>query len=267
MSSNSKSASLTGGLARKAGNIGFNISSVILLIAVWQLICTLTGVNTALFPNPVKTWDAFIEIIGDGSLADHITSSMYRFFVGFVSSTVVAVALGLIFGRIGILFRFINPVLQIMRPISPIAWMPFIVLGFGIGDVPAIVIIFLAGFFPVFLSTVAGVKNIPGIYFRVAASFGVGPVEIYRNIIFPAAFPQITSGIHLALGTAWVFLVCGEMVGAQSGLGYLIVDARNNLRYDILMADIFVIGLIGFALDIILARFEKIILKKWGLNE
>ena len=111
MSSNSKSASLTGGLARKAGNIGFNISSVILLIAVWQLICTLTGVNTALFPNPVKTWDAFIEIIGDGSLADHITSSMYRFFVGFVSSTVVAVALGLIFGRIGILFRFINPVL------------------------------------------------------------------------------------------------------------------------------------------------------------
>jgi NitT/TauT family transport system permease protein len=177
------------------------------------------------------------------------------------------VALGLIFGRIGILFRFINPVLQIMRPISPIAWMPFIVLGFGIGDVPAIVIIFLAGFFPVFLSTVAGVKNIPGIYFRVSASFGVGPVEIYRKIIFPAAFPQITSGIHLALGTAWVFLVCGEMVGAQSGLGYLIVDARNNLRYDILMADIFVIGLIGFALDIILARFEKIILKKWGLNE
>ena len=92
-------------------------------------------------------------------------------------------------------------------------------------------------------------------------------MEIYRKIIFPAAFPQITSGIHLALGTAWVFLVCGEMVGAQSGLGYLIVDARNNLRYDILMADIFVIGLIGFALDIILARFEKIILKKWGLNE
>ncbi len=263
--------SIAGKARRFAGRQGrawvFNMGSVLLLLLFWQLIVVCTGVNSALFPSPLQTWNAFLEILNDGTLADHIASSMYRFAVGFFVSVLTAVVLGLVFGWIDWMFRLVNPVLQILRPISPIAWMPFIVLAFGIGDVPAIVIIFLAGFFPVFLSTVAGVRNIPNIYFRVSASFGVGPVEIFWKVIFPAAFPQITSGIHLALGTAWVFLVCGEMVGAQSGLGYLIIDARNNLRYDILMTDIIIIGIIGFILDSALGKFEKFILKKWGISD
>jgi NitT/TauT family transport system permease protein len=266
------SVSSIAGRARKfAGRQGkawfFNVCSVLLLLLLWQLIIVCTDVSSALFPSPFQTWRAFLEILNNGTLFDHFISSMYRFAVGFFVSVSVAVVFGLVFGWIDWLFRLVNPVLQILRPISPIAWMPFIVLAFGIGDAPAVVIIFLAGFFPVFLSTVAGVRNIPDIYFRVSASFGVGPVEIFWKVIFPAAFPQITSGIHLALGTAWVFLVCGEMVGAQSGLGYLIIDARNNLRYDILMTDIIVIGIIGFIMDSALGKFEKFILKKWGISE
>ena len=105
----------------------------------------------------------------------------------------------------------------------------------------------------------------PEIYLKVADNFGVGRIEIFWKIIFPAAFSQIVSGVHLALGTAWVFLVCGEMVGAQSGLGYLIIDARNNLRNDILAADIAVIGLIGFLLNAGIELIEKRFLKRWGL--
>ena len=196
--------SIAGKARRFAGRQGrawaFNTGSVLLLLLFWQLIVVCTGVNSALFPSPLQTWNAFLEILNDGTLADHIASSMYRFAVGFFVSVLTAVVLGLVFGWIDWMFRLVNPVLQILRPISPIAWMPFIVLAFGIGDVPAIVIIFLAGFFPVFLSTVAGVRNIPNIYFRVSASFGVGPVEIFWKVIFPEIVPAALTGFGLAFG-------------------------------------------------------------------
>ena len=246
-------------------SLGYVVASFGILLAVWWTGALISGVSEALFPTPLGTFRALIEITADGSLQEHILASMYRFAAGFLSAVLLAVILGLVFGWYGVLFRLVNPVVQLLRPVSPIAWMPFIVLIFGIGDIPAIVIIFIAGFFPVFLSSVAGVRNIPGIYLRVARNFGVGRVEIFWKILFPASFTQIAGGIRLALGTAWVFLVCGEMVGAQSGLGYLIIDARNNLRCDILAADIAVIGLIGLILNSALEYGEHLILRKWGL--
>lgn len=189
---------------------------------------------------------------------------MYRFAAGYVSSVIIAVLLGLVLGRMPKIFQYINPAVQLLRPITPMAWMPFIVLWFGIGDIPAIVIIFIAAFFPVLLSTVSAVGGIDPIYLKVSENFGIRQPQIMWKVIFPASFPQIANGIHLALGTAWVFLVAGEMVGAQSGLGYLVIDARNNLRADILFADIIVIGLIGLFLDTLLKAAEKQILKAWG---
>ena len=134
----------------------------------------------------------------------------------------------------------------------------------GIGDVPAIVVIFIAAFFPVLLSTVSAVNGIDPIYLKVSQSFGIKQPQILWKVIFPAAFPQIANGIHLALGTAWVFLVAGEMIGSQSGLGYQIIDARNNLRADMLLATIVVIGLIGVCLDALLKLMEKSLLRGWG---
>lgn len=189
---------------------------------------------------------------------------MYRFAAGYVSSVIIAVLLGLVIGRLPKVFQYINPAIQLLRPISPMAWMPFIVLWFGIGDIPAIVIIFIAAFFPVLLSTVSAVGGIDTIYLKVSENFGIRQPQIMWKVIFPASFPQIANGIHLALGTAWVFLVAGEMVGSQSGLGYLVIDARNNLRADILFADIIVIGLIGLLLDTLLKVAEKRIIKAWG---
>ena len=127
-------------------------------------------------------------------------------------------------------FQFINPILQIIRPIAPVAFLPFIVFWFGIGDVPAIVIIFIAGFFPILLSVVAAVQHVDGIYYKIANSFGVGKVKTLFGIVFPAIFTQIANALRLALGTSWIFLVSGEMVGAQSGLGFLIMDSKNCMR-------------------------------------
>ena len=142
--------------------------------------------------------------------------------------------------------------------------MPFIVLLFGIGDLPAIVIIFIAAFFPVLLSTVSAVGKIDSIYFRVSENFGIKQPQITWKIILPAIFPAVANAIHVSLGSAWIFLVAGEMVGAQSGLGYQIIDARNNLRADILLATILVIGIIGLLLDFLIGLLEKRVLRAWG---
>ena len=242
----------------------YAVISFIVLIALWQLLYTVSDFNEALFPSPFKALRALIELAADGTLFRHIGTSLYRFAAGYGRAVVSAVLLGLVLGWFSKAFRFVDPIVQLLRPISPTAWMPFIVLWFGIGDVPAIVIIFIAGFFPVLLTTVAAVANIDPIYLKVSRSFGIRQPQLMWKVIFPAAFPQIASGIHLALGTSWIFLVAGEMVGAQSGVGYLIIDARNDLRTDILLADIVVIGLIGLILDTLLKMAEKRILRAWG---
>lgn len=240
------------------------IVSLAILILIWQILFSVSSYNKALFPSPKMAFDALLEMIENGRLFENIKTSMYRFVVGYSSSVVAAVVLGLILGRIPKVFQYVNPALQLLRPISPTAWMPFIVLLFGIGDVPAIVIIFIAAFFPVLLSTVSAVGNIDPVYLKVSKNFGIKQPALTWKVIFPAAFPQIANGIHLALGTAWIFLVAGEMVGAQSGLGYQIIDARNNIRADILLATILVIGVIGILLDSILKLIEKAIMRSWG---
>ena len=240
------------------------IISVSILILIWQLLFSVSSYDKALFPSPKMAFYALVELIENGKLFENIRTSMYRFVTGYFSSVIVAVVLGLILGRVPKLFQYINPAVQLLRPISPTAWMPFIVLLFGIGDVPAIVIIFIAAFFPVLLSTVSAVGNIDPVYLKVSKNFGIRQPALTWKVIFPAAFPQIANGIHLALGTAWIFLVAGEMVGAQSGLGYQIIDARNNIRADILLATILVIGIIGILLDGLLKLIEKVILKSWG---
>lgn len=240
------------------------IVSLLILIVVWEILFLISDYSEALFPSPFMAFQALIEMIASGQLLESIITSMIRFVIGYGLSVVIAVILGLILGSLPGVFKYINPTLQLLRPISPTAWMPFVVLLFGIGDLPAIVIIFIAAFFPVLLSTVSAVVRIQPIYFKVAENFGIKQPELLWKVILPAAFPGIANAIHLALGSAWIFLVAGEMVGAQSGLGYQIIDARNNVRADILLATIFVIGFIGLGLDYLIGLVEKRILKAWG---
>ena len=196
----------------------------------------------------------------------HIRISLLRFATGYVLAAVSAILLGLILGSLPKVFQFINPILQIIRPIAPVAFLPFIVFWFGIGDVPAIVIIFIAGFFPILLSVVAAVQHVDGIYYKIANSFGVGKVKTLFGIVFPAIFTQIANALRLALGTSWIFLVSGEMVGAQSGLGFLIMDSKNCMRFDALLATMITIGVIGFILDGLLRFAEKAISTKIGFG-
>lgn len=236
----------------------------ILLIVIWQFAIVIGGYQAALFPPPLKVGETLVAIISDGSLFTHIQISLFRFLSGYLVAVIVAVLLGLIVGRLPIMWKVLDPVVQVLRPVSPIAWSPFIVLWFGIGNMPAIVIIFIAAFFPVLLSTVSAVKKVDKTYLRIASNFEMSPFETLRKIILPASFPMIANGLHMALGSAWIFLVAGEMVGTQSGLGFLIVDARNSLSLDLVMACIVVIGVIGLVLDKGIHYFERYVNRIWG---
>lgn len=239
--------------------------SLVILLAFWQIVASLGGWNEALFPSPWGTLRGLGELIASGVLAADIGASLGRFALGYSSAVVLAMALGLVLGWYKGIWNYLNPVAQVLRPVSPVAWLPFIVLFFGIGEMPALVIIFIAAFFPVLLATVAAVQGMDAVYLKVARNFGIGQPQILGKIVFPAVFPRIATGLHLALGTAWVFLVAGEMAGAQSGLGFLIIDARNNLRADWLMAAILTIGALGMALDGIVSYLEGHIYRRWGL--
>ncbi|MBY6268027.1 ABC transporter permease [Parageobacillus thermoglucosidasius] len=248
--------------AKKLTNviIGFSI-----LIALWQTVIMIGNYEEALFPSPLKVGKGIWLLIANGTLLVHLKVSFIRFLIGYLSAVITAVILGLMLGRLAKLWNIIDPIVQILRPISPIAWSPFIVLWFGIGNIPAIVIIFIAAFFPVLLSTVSAVKKVDRTYLKVAENFEIKQPHLMTKIIFPAAFPFIANGLHIAIGTAWIFLVAGEMVGAQSGLGYLIVDARNSLRLDLVLAGIIFIGILGLILDKAIQLFERWIEKQWGM--
>ena len=251
------------------------IISFVLLLLIWQLVYSFGNVNTILFPSPAKVVNAFQELVqkglpgstSDATLFGHIVVSLGRFFRGYLLAVFCGVILGLVLGCFPRIFAYINPILQLVRPVAPVAFLPFIVLLFGIGDVPAIVIIFIAGFFPILLATVSAVQSVDEIYWKVAKSYNIPMLVSIFKIIFPAAFSPIVTSLHLALGTSWIFLVSGEMVGAQSGLGFLIMDTKNAMRMDSLLATIITIGLIGLLLDGGMRVLEKQIRNRLGYGE
>lgn len=237
-----------------------------LLLIGWEAVVLTGKYEPALLPSPLMVLRGIEELISNGTFFTHIKVSLFRFFIGYSIAVILAIILGIILGWFQKIWDVIDPIVQVLRPISPVAWFPFIVLWLGIGDIPAIAIIFIAAFFPVLLSTVSAVKKTDKTYLKVARNFGIKQPFVLTKIILPAAFPNIVTGLHLALGSAWIFLVSGEMVGAQSGLGYLIMDARNSLRTDLLLSAIIMIGVLGLLLDKLITLFEKWVGKTWGIS-
>jgi NitT/TauT family transport system permease protein len=155
--------------------------------------------------------------------------------------------------------------IQIFRPISPIAWIPVAILWFGVTDVAPVFLIFLASVFPITVSSMAAVQNMQPVYVRAARNFGLKNTQLFRQVIFPACLPQILTGLRIALGIAWLVVVAAEMIAVNSGLGYLIIDARNaGKRYDLVVAGMVMIGLIGLTLDVAVRRLERFDEVRWG---
>jgi NitT/TauT family transport system permease protein len=232
------------------------------LIACWWVIVVQT--ESAIFPTPLQVVTGTMELVADGTLWEHISASLFRVGIGFLSATLVAVPMGLWMGRVEGAYRTLNPIFQILRPISPIAWIPLAILWFGVGNVSPIFLIFIASVFPMIVQTAAGVHTIEKRYLRAADNFGVSRYTLFRQVIIPAVLPEIIVGMRIGLGVAWLVVVAAEMIALRSGLGYLIMDSRNaGNRYDLVIASMVIIGIIGLLLDGTMRRLEGLKSIRW----
>jgi NitT/TauT family transport system permease protein len=235
------------------------------LLAVWHFSVIWTA--TKVFPSPLGVEKGVAELLRKHVLWNDTRDSLRRVAIGFGAAAIIGIPLGLMLGWYPVVNQVVNPVLQLLRPISPIAWIPVAIIFFGIGDRAAVFLIFLGAFFPIVVACINSVANVPSIYRRAGRNFGLSSTQILARVVFPAALPQILIGLRIALGVAWLVVVAAEMIAVDSGLGYLVIDSRNSgKRYDLVVAAMLLIGLIGLALDIGFRRLEKLRSVRWGFR-
>lgn len=232
------------------------------LIATWWTAVAAT--QSVIFPTPWDVISGAFELLQDGTLWQHIGASLMRVGTGFLLAVCVAMPLGLWMGWVRGAYNTLNPIFQILRPISPIAWIPIAILWFGVGNASPIYLIFISSVFPMIVQTTVGVHTIEQRYLRAAANFGVSRRTLFAQVVIPAVLPQVIVGMRIGLGVAWLVVVAAEMIALRSGLGYMIMDSRNaGNRYDLVVAGMIIIGLIGLSLDGVMRMLERLDRVRW----
>ncbi|HKP12081.1 MAG TPA: ABC transporter permease, partial [Blastocatellia bacterium] len=232
-------------------------------VLIWAALAALRVFPESAFPAPLAVARGFVEEIKTGRLFNDLVASLFRVTVGFVLAA-SGIPLGLVLGNHVTSRTALLPAINFFRNLSPLAWIPFAILWFGIGDVPAIFLIFMASFFPIVLATIAAVATIPAVYFRVARDYGIRGNELLTKVTLPAILPQVITALRVTAGLAWVVVVAAEMIAGRDGLGFAIWDARNGLRMDLLVAGMVVIGIIGVVIDRVLVQLTRIPSVRWG---
>jgi NitT/TauT family transport system permease protein len=225
------------------------IAMPIVLLVVWEAVCRGGLVSPIMLPSPSAIVVKWVEWLLSGELLVDVLGSMGRVTGGFLLGAGLALPLGLFMGASPRTYEYFNPIIQVLRPIPPIAWIPMSILWFGLGNPPAIFLISLGAFFPVLMNTIAGVQNVDGIYLRAARNLGAGRGTMFRRVILPAATPYILAGIRIGIGTAFIVVIVSEMIAVNNGLGYRILEAREFMWSDKIIAGMVTIGLLGLAID------------------
>jgi NitT/TauT family transport system permease protein len=242
-----------------------SLSSIIVIavvIALWWVTVAVT--ESRIFPTPWQVVTGTLELARDGTLWEHIGASLMRVGAGFGIAVLFAIPLGLWMGWVRGAYITLNPIFQILRPISPIAWIPIAILWFGVGNASPIYLIFIASVFPMIVQTTEGVHTIEKRYLRAAENFAVTRQKLFLQVVFPATLPAIIVGMRIGLGVAWLVVVAAEMIALRSGLGYMIIDSRNaGNRYDLVIAGMIIIGIIGLMLDGFMRMLEGMKVVRW----
>lgn len=234
------------------------------VLAFWAGICSLRLFPPSTFPSPAMVVAGFGQEVRSGRLFDDLVASLFRVSAGFLLAVVLSVPFGLWLGhhlraRIALL-----PAVNFFRNLSPLAWIPFAILWFGIGDRPAVFLIFMSSFFPMALAVIAAVASIPAVYFHVARDYGLSGARLLTGVTLPAIMPQFITTLRVTAGVAWMVVVAAEMIAGRDGLGFAIWDDRNGLRTDLMVCHMVVIGLIGIGLDRLLVQLTRLPNVRWG---
>lgn len=239
---------------------------IALLLAGWQIAISLRPGQ--LLPGPIGVAYGMFDLARHGLLLRYTVASLFRVTWGFGLAALLAIPLGLMLGWYRRGEMAIYPLVQVFRPISPLAWIPVAILWFGVGDLAAIFLIFIGCFFPLLLTAMSAVHNIPAVYFNAGRNFGLSSTAFVSRVLYPAVIPRLLTGLRITLGIAWLVVVAAEMISVNSGLGFLIVDARNaGDRYDLVMAGMVVIGAIGLMLDFAMRSLERVRSFHWSSSE
>jgi sulfonate transport system permease protein len=231
-------------------------------LVVWELVSVYgQRVNPQLgvmMPAPTTVVSAAAELMKRGELVANILASLYRVMLAVGTATVLGVPLGLAMGWSKRFRAAVDPLLEFVRPIPPLAWIPLSILWFGIGNAQIVYIIFLAAFFPVVLNSLAGARDVDIYLVRAGLSLGANRRELFTTVVLPAALPSVFTGVRIGLGIGWMALVAGELVAAPSGLGYMINNARTLFRSDYILLGMVLIGVLGLVLDFLMRQAMRL---------
>ena len=240
--------------------------TTVVLIAAWHFAVVLTA--TKIFPSPAAVALGIKRLAEKQLLWSYMRDSLFRVFCGYFAAIVLGIPVGILVGWYAPLARAVNPLIQMLRPISPLAWMPLAVIWFGVSNLAPIFLIFLASFFPIVVASMNGVRNVPVVYLQAGRNFGLSATQLLMRVVLPAVLPRVLVGLRIAFGIAWLVLVAAEMIAVDSGLGYLIIDSRNaGKRYDLVIGGMLLIGVIGLVLDALIRRTERLRFVRWAFRD
>ncbi len=228
--------------------------AIFCFLIIWEIISI--WLNNIFFPTPIKVFLALFELFKSGIIFYHILASLKRTLIGFSFALVIASLLGYIVGSSKLLKTYFTPILELLRPIPPIAWIPLAILWFGIGDASSSFIIFIAAFFPIFTNVYFGVTSIPNFYYRISKNYNLGKFKEFTNITFPYTLPYLITGSKTSLGFGWMAVIAAEMIAGNYGLGYFLEVNRSLLKTEYVISTMIIIGVIGFLLNKILNYAE-----------
>ncbi len=251
------------------------------LLAAWEAVSRAGWVSPLVLPAPsavaVRWWayltpaqpyagGSWLAWACSGELPRDAAASLLRIAAGFAIGAGLALPLGLAMGAWPLVHQLLNPALQLLRPIPPIAFIPLAILWFGLGSPPALFLIALGAFFPVLMNTIAGVRSVDPIYVRAARNLGAGQWTLFRRIVLPAAMPFVLTGVRVGIGVAFIVVIVAEMIAVNSGLGYRILEAREYFWSDKVIAGMISIGLCGLGIDVVMSRLNGWLLR-WRRGE
>lgn len=240
------------------------ILPVIIVLALWYLMTSSKQYTGILFPRLSTVWETITHKCMDGSLLSAIGISLERVLKGYLLAAICGIAAGILIGLSEHAQRFTDLIIQILKPIPPIAWIPLVILWMGIGESSKVFLIFLGGFFTILQNVINGIRYTDKKLLEVASVMETPKWKYIFHLIIPAALPSIFTGLRVALGTCWTCVVAAELVASSSGIGYMISNARNFGQMDVVIVGMLAIGIVGKIMDFILLKIEKKVLA-WNL--
>jgi len=238
-----------------------SVATVLALLAAWWLITAFGYIKPLFLPSPGAVVAQFVDVAMDGfggsTLFEHTLWSLYRVFAAFLLACVTAIPIGIGMGVNRVLRGVFDPPIEFYRPIPPLAYLPLIIIWFGIGDLGKVILIYLAVFAPLALNARAGVRSVSLEQIHAAYSLGASRLQVIRHVILPAALPEILTGMRIGIGFGWTTLVAAEMVAATAGLGYMVLNAAEFLRSDVVIMGIVVIGALAYLFDLLMRKVER----------